>query len=332
MCWCPVCPQHLYSHRHPHSMGCISSAHPPPGWGPTPVSWGLTEAWHTRWVLGESGEGVSRRRSIFHVPSPPPRAVDQGYPVRTDCPPLEATCCSVDMWPGELHPGLPSGDGLPLIRPDLFPIRLTACSPVWGRKTMLSSVKPWALAKVVNFSFTSALEVWARPVAGRRSREGLCSTPPATGAPLGPRLGGTYCRERPCGCPGRGVWSPRCTAGRSPRSLCLSPTRHACCPSLGTQTTLVGRSVGDMPQTSGQAGWERGASVGWLWERPGCSPLGWLPSPSFPPFGQVASPLFSACTTSTSPRVPKAGVLGAANTQASQRRKDFPKREPSLGE
>lgn len=86
MCWCPVCPQRLYSHRHPHSMGCISSAHPPPGWGPTPVSWGLTEAWHTRWVLGESGEGVSMRRSIFHVPPPPPRAVDQRYRVRTDCP------------------------------------------------------------------------------------------------------------------------------------------------------------------------------------------------------------------------------------------------------
>lgn len=34
---------------------------------------------------------------------------------------------------------------------------------------MASSVKPWVLAKVVNFSFISALGVWVRPGAGRRS-------------------------------------------------------------------------------------------------------------------------------------------------------------------
>lgn len=33
---------------------------------------------------------------------------------------------------------------------------------VLGRKTMASSVKPRVLAKVLNFSFTSALGVWVR--------------------------------------------------------------------------------------------------------------------------------------------------------------------------
>lgn len=62
---------------------------------------------------------------------------------------------------------------------------------------MVSSVKPWALAKAVNFSFTSALGVWVRPAqegkAGVGVGGGLRSAPPPAGAaqppPPPPRAG-----------------------------------------------------------------------------------------------------------------------------------------------
>lgn len=62
---------------------------------------------------------------------------------------------------------------------------------------MASSVKPWVLAKVVNFSFTSALGVWVRPGAGRRShwpQSGEVSAAPTPGA-WGPPLETPICGQ-----------------------------------------------------------------------------------------------------------------------------------------
>lgn len=48
---------------------------------------------------------------------------------------------------------------------------------------MVSSVKPWVLAKVLNFSFISALGVWVRPAVGRRSRWPLVGEDPGGPTP-----------------------------------------------------------------------------------------------------------------------------------------------------
>lgn len=139
---------------------------------------------------------------------------------------------------------------------------------------MTSSVKPWAWAKALNFSLTSALGVWLRPGQEGNGRSLLC--PPLAAPPparLGPRRAGAYCREWPSGSPGPGC--PRCRAERSLRSPSPPPAPPACCPSLGThERTPVGEPPPDL----------------WPWGTR-CPPLaGRLPRS--PPPGQVASPCF----------------------------------------
>ena len=91
---------------------------------------------------------------------------------------------------------------------------------------MPSSVKPRLLAKVVNFSLTSALGVWVRPGAAGRSlwppfvwRIPVLPLLPSPGCPqTPPRVepkaqwrawrGDTYCRAWPCGSPALGLGHP----------------------------------------------------------------------------------------------------------------------------
>lgn len=137
---------------------------------------------------------------------------------------------------------------------------------------MLSSVKPWALAKVANFSLISVVGAWVRPgaegeAAGLHPGDLARPPPPGLGSPqaapsAGPQAGrrelawGTYCRAWPCGSPGRGLGSSRCRAGHRPRSPSPPPTPRGCRSSLGAQeTTAVGRGpLGRAPLWAGVGG------------------------------------------------------------------------------
>lgn len=154
---------------------------------------------------------------------------------------------------------------------------------------MVSSVKPWALQKAVNFSFNSARGVWVRPGTGwRRSwpqrGDGVCPAlglgePPLVRPACGRRPRGTYCTGWPCGSPRQGPCCPGCTAVRTGRSRSPPLTRSRCCPSLGTQETTLSGTQTPKPHLCFREGvhlWALGAlspSAG-----PGCSPTRLLSS------------------------------------------------------